>query len=570
MVSPIKWILSRVAARHARNVRQAFHEVTKRPTETQRTRLFEQLGRERETAFGRDHHFSSIGSLADFRRELPIATYEYFEPYIERVKQGDLEAMFHRQKVLMFALTSGTTSSRKFVPVTRRYLDDYRRGWTVWGLHMYETHKHLWFKTLIQIVSDWQEFTTSAGIPCGSISGLTAKMQRHIVRKTYCLPPVSGKVKDIRAKYYLVWRLGLIRNVGLLISANPSTMVNLARFGDEHHETLIRNVHDGTTDDRFAIPDEVRRAIAKRLRPNRERARELENVVTRTGRMLPKDVWPDLGLIGAWTGGSVGAYMRHYPEYFGAPSIRDIGLIASEGRMTIPIENDTSGGILDITSGFFEFIPVEESDSPNPTVLEAHELLEGRDYFILLTTSSGLYRYNIFDVVRCVGYHEKTPVLAFLNKGNSFSNLTGEKLSEHQVASAVEASLARLDLRVTAYTLAPRWDDRMPHYGLFVEAGDFATAAQAKALAAEVEEQLRRQNSEYADKRDSRRLGPIEAVLLDAGTWRRWDAERLARAGGAAEQYKHPCLIADLEFERRLPLAGGSDAESPNARLSDS
>ena len=106
----------------------------------------------------------------------------------------------------------------------------------------------------------------------------------------------------------------------------------------------------------------------------------------------------------------------------------DIGLVASEVRMTIPIEDSTPGGILEITSSFFEFLPVEESGSEQPTVLESHELEEGRDYYILLTTSSGFYRYNIYDVVRCVGWHEKTPVLAFLNKGSNFSNLTGEKL----------------------------------------------------------------------------------------------------------------------------------------------
>ena len=83
--------------------------------------------------------------------------------------------------------------------------------------------------------------------------------------------------------------------------------------------------------------------------------------------------------------------------------------------MTVPIHDRTTGGILEITSSFFEFVPLEEIDSPTPTVLESHELQEGNDYYILLTTSSGLYRYNIHDVVRCTGWHEATPVLAFLS-----------------------------------------------------------------------------------------------------------------------------------------------------------
>src|SRR5262249_15520009 len=151
-------------------------------------------------------------------------------------------------------------------------------------------------------------------------------------------------------------------------------------------------------------------------------------------------------------------------SYYGAPAVRDIGLVASEGRMTIPVENNTPGGILEITSSFFEFIPVDEIDSPCPAVLESHELVEGKDYYILLTTSSGLYRYNIFDVVRCVGWRERTPLLAFLNKGNNFSNLTGEKISEYQVAKSVESALVRLDHRLTAFSLAPCWDDEVPYY----------------------------------------------------------------------------------------------------------
>lgn len=535
-------------------MRQRFQNLTKRPTEVQRQHLFAQLHRERETGFGRDHHFASIKSVADFRRNLPITNYEYYQPYIERVKNGDIEAMFHKQKVLMFALSSGTTDARKFIPVTQRYLDDYRRGWTIWGLHLFETHKHLWFKTMIQIASDWDEFRTPAGIPCGSISGMTAQVQKLIVRKTYCLPPVSSKIKDVQAKYYLAWRLGLVRDVGIMISANPSTIVSFARFGQEHCEKLIKDIHDGTMHPDFPMPSAIYGVEHKRLRPKPDRARDLEKILEETGAFRPKDVWPFFGAIGNWTGGSVGAYMRHFPEFYGTPSIRDIGLVASEGRMTIPIENDTSGGILEITSSFFEFIPVDEIKSPNPTVLESHELEEGKDYYILLTTSSGLYRYNIYDVVRCVGWFEKTPLLAFLNKGSNFSNLTGEKISEYQVAKSVENALAELDLRLTAFTLAPCWDETRPFYGLFVEEGDFANRASAKELGIAVERQLGRMNTEYAEKRASGRLGEIRMQLLPSGTWKKWDKARLQRNGGTAEQYKHPCLIPDTNFRSQMPV----------------
>src|SRR5690606_8640302 len=96
---------------------------------------------------------------------------------------------------------------------------------------------------------------------------------------------------------------------------------------------------------------------------------------------------------------------------------RDHGLHASEGRMTIPLQDGTPDGLLDIESHFFEFIPESEAASSQPTVLQAHELVPGESYFILLTTASGLYRYDIRDVVQCTGYLHTTPLLRFLHKG---------------------------------------------------------------------------------------------------------------------------------------------------------
>jgi hypothetical protein len=183
-------------------------------------------------------------------------------------------------------------------------------------------------------------------------------------------------------------------------------------------------------------------------------------------------------------------------------------------------------------------------------VLEAHELSEGGRYYILPTTWFGLYRYQIHDLVRCAGFHNKTPLIEFLSKGSLFSNLTGEKLSEYQVTQAVAQSLRELDLALTAYSVAPCWDDEQPYYGLFVEQGD-ADEGGLRRLAARLDERLRQVNIEYAAKRESLRLGPVRPEWVAAGFWQRWDRERLKRTGGTAEQYKRPCLIGDVQFAQQ-------------------
>jgi hypothetical protein len=240
----------------------------------------------------------------------------------------------------------------------------------------------------------------------------------------------------------------------------------------------------------------------------------------------------------------MGAYLRQYPRYFGDMKVRDVGLIASEGRMTIPLANGTPAGVLDITSHFFEFIPEDEIRSPQPTVLGAHELAEGKTYFILPTTAYGLYRYQIYDVVRVAGFHNQTPLLEFLSKGSLFANITGEKLSEYHVTQAMPAALRQLELALTAYSVAPCWNDEQPYYGLFIERGEMAESA-GLALAAALDEELKRINVEYQSKRDSLRLGAVRPVWLRPDFWMQWDRDRILRTGGTMEQYKRPCLLAD-------------------------
>jgi GH3 auxin-responsive promoter len=551
----IRKVFGKIAAIPVRRRLRAFDEATQRPQAVQEELLYRLLRHHSQTDFGKKHHFSAIQNIADFRRNLPVAPYEYFEPYIQRVMKGETNALLADPRIHMFALTSGTTATRKFIPVTPQYLADYRRGWNIWGLKAYRDHRNVWFRPIVQISGDWQEMATDSGIPCGAVTGLTATMQLRIVRWLYCVPPGIGKVKDPAAKYYLVLRLSLPRKVGMIIAANPSTLVNLAKAGDQEKESLIRDIRDGTLSERFEIPGEVRAAVEHRIRKKHpERAQFLEDIVKRTGTLYPRDYWAKDCLIGNWTGGSVGAYLRHFPKYYGETPVRDVGLIASEGRMTIPWADATPSGILDVTTHYYEFIPEEEVSSSQPTVLAAHELEEGRNYYILLTTSYGLYRYHIYDVVRCTGFHNRTPLVEFLSKGSLFSNLTGEKVSEYHVSGAMADVLRTLDLNLTAYSLAPCWDDELPFYGLFVERGDVNGREQSVKLIEALDRRLSEVNIEYAAKRESRRLGPLRLEMIPTGAWQAWDRERLKRTGGALEQYKHPGLISDPKFRATMQV----------------
>src|SRR5262249_7032342 len=155
------------------------------------------------------------------------------------------------------------------------------------GLKVFTDHRELLLKSIVQMAGDADEFRTEAGIPCGAVTGLTATMQKRIVRRHDCVPAEVARVKDAQAKYYTVRRLAWPKAVGMWVAATPSTMINLARALDAHKEALIRDVHDGTLDAGLNLAPEVRRAVEARLKPAPERARELEEVVRRTGHLYP-------------------------------------------------------------------------------------------------------------------------------------------------------------------------------------------------------------------------------------------------------------------------------------------
>ncbi|HZZ82789.1 MAG TPA: GH3 auxin-responsive promoter family protein, partial [Gemmataceae bacterium] len=299
----LQWLLRNVILKliaiPVRRRLNAFEEATKHPREVQEALLARILRNQSGTVFGKDHHFGAMQTVADYRRNIPVRGYDYVEPYLKRVLKGETNALLADRKIHMFAMTSGTTATRKYIPVTDQYLADYRRGWNIWGLKVFRDHKEVRMRPIVQMSGDWQEFFTETGIPCGAVTGLTAQMQMAIIRWIYCIPAIVGKVKDPAAKYYLALRLSIPRRAGMIIAANPSTLVNMARAGDQEKETLLRDIHDGTLSTRFDIPREVRDAVQRRVRKiNLERSRELDAIVNRTGTFYPKDYWPKDCIIG--------------------------------------------------------------------------------------------------------------------------------------------------------------------------------------------------------------------------------------------------------------------------------
>lgn len=557
---PIRYRLRALAGSafrlRVRRARAAFLSAARTDCRTaQRQILKSLLQLNQGSAFARDFGLSESLDIDDFRRRVPVAGYELVQPYVTRVASGEQSALLGpRNKLLMFATTSGTTSAAKLIPVTTRFLADYRRGWQTWGIGTYTDHALLQKLNIVQIASSHRKSVAPDGTPCGNISGLVAAMQSPIVRSLYTIPAAVAEISDPELKRFTAARLAIADEwVGAIITANPSSLIQLAELIAERSEELIQAIHDGRCP-RLLNAGHPELARSSAMKPHRARARQLGQLRSEHGTLRPHDVWPQLQLLGVWCGGSAAAYLPRLRQLFRGVALRDHGLHASEGRMTLPIEDSSKAGVLEVQTHFFEFLPVSESASSQPVTLLAHELQEGTDYFILLTTSSGLCRYNIHDVVRCVGWYGTTPLLEFRHKGAHLSSITGEKLSESQVVEAVQDVATRRNQSLRLFTLTPVWG-QPPGYTLFISLvppDGLQTALSGSALdlfAHDLDRALGERNEEYRDKRQTDRLRPVSVVEVDLPTWNHFTTARQSRSGGSPEQYKHPCLLPDPQFE---------------------
>jgi hypothetical protein len=567
MLSLLRQFAGIPVANRARRLARAFLRQTQQADQVQRALLQTFLSRNASSQFGSEHAFAQIKDPDDYRRRVPIRDYAGHEPYIAEVRKGNLGALFGPDTdVLMFAMTSGTTATPKTIPVTKESLRAYRDGWKIWGIRAFDDHPAILahgLKPILQLVSDWRERQTEGGIPCGAITGLTAAMQNPLVRGSYCMPPATMRVKDVDSKYYLALRLSLHRNVGALMAANPSTLLGIARLGERNAAQLLRDLAQGTLDSQWDIPTDVRNSLASAIRKKHPRiVKSLEKSIEHHGALRPAHFWPSLDFVANWTGGTMGAYLSSYPDWFGDTPVRDIGLIASEGRFTIPISDHTPAGVLDIRHHFFEFLPETQIGHDQPDTLLAHELKPGDRYYILPTTAGGLYRYQISDLIRCTGFEGRAPLIEFLNKGAHFSSLAGEKLSEFQVVEAVDQTARDLGLRLSGYLLLPKWGET-PGYELLVEAPDLPTDSIQNMFVSVVESKLSKINCEYENRLETKRLLPLKLQLVQPGSWIDFRARRLA-AGGTPEQYKQPRLLADLDLIHHFKSApqSGQSAHS--------
>lgn len=526
------WLGSKLLALGCRRSSSRLERATQDPVATQEAKLREIMQRNASTEYGLEHGFAKVSSLRDYAEQVPVATFEDLRDYIDRMLQGESNVLVAEDPV-MYARTSGTTGDPKHIPVTptcrgREHSDQMR----TWFYHAQCDHPGIFRGKTLSLVSPAVEGHSPAGIPYGSTSGHIYKNLPWYVRSSYAIPYDVFEIEDYEAKYYAIMRIGLTQNVTFLCTANPSSIVKLCEIADDYAEELIRDIRDGTLRGDLYLSKEIRARIERGLRPNAARAKALERMRSRRdGRLLPADYWPNLELIGCWKGGTVGVYLESFPDWFAtsdreSPPVRDWGYLSSEGRCSIPLQDDGSAGVLTVGTNVYEFVHASElEDAPDDAsawkFLRVDELEKGEQYYVFLTTTGGLYRYDINDVIEVEGFYNATPTIVFRRKGRGMTNLTGEKLSVNQVLDSIDKATKEMDLSVTHYRAEA--DPKESRYVFRVELPDRLGEERAVALLESIERGLAECNIEYSAKRKSLRLRPPALEIMREG-W--YDSEK--------------------------------------------
>lgn len=489
-----------------------FIRATKSPRRTQRRLLKKILAESRDTAFGRKHNFSAIGSYQDFCRHVPLQTYDSLADYIS-LNTPHTQGLT-RKPPCFYQVTSGTTGAAKYLPLTPAGLHIGKVQQNLFALARYLDNPSTYSGKVFAIVSPAIEGYTSHGIPYGSASGLVYQDMPIMARLKYVLPYEVFSIPDYEIKYRLMALYALSDpSVTLAASANPSTFIRLLEAINTHCVELLDMLETGAINI-SGIEQRLLATLTSRFQANKARARLLRAIWTSNGNLTYRDIWPCLQSLVTWTGGSCGIPLSllktALPDF---TKITEMGYLASEIRGTITIGEQT--GVPTLNHNFFEFIEREQWESNRQESRLLHELEIGKQYYVIVTTVNGLYRYFMNDVIEVTGKFHRTPTFRFLQKGKGVTNITGEKLYESQCLDAIR----KLQETFAISVVFQQWlaDENLAEYQVFIELAPGAAPVKAE-LSGVLDTLLAELNIEYSAKRQSGRLRPLKLFLLKSGT----------------------------------------------------
>ncbi len=503
------------------------------------------LEKNKNTLFGKDHHFSDMHSYADYKKMMSVTEYEKLRPYIKLQSENSQTKAIVNDEIIMFNKTSGTTSVPKFIPITASILKSLQKSQQIQTYIQYQLQPASYFGRLAGVVSPAVEGETEHQIPFGAASGHFYKTMPSFVRNKYALPYEVFEIEDYDSKYYCILLLLLqYKNVTYFGCANPTTYLKLIELLNKRKTDLLRDLKNRSLSSVKIEKDSILLAVRKKLKPGKKRIEELEKIFSSNEQLTFKELWPFLNLITAWTGGSCGVALRSVLKLMpDALQVVDPGYLSSEVRGTFTFDVSTQSGMLTFQENFYEFVERGNWEKDMHDFKLMNELELNKEYNIFITTQAGLYRYNMNDIVTVSGFVNKAPLIKFVQKGKGVCNITGEKLYESQLLSALD----ELNLHVSFVQVLANVDEYC--YECFLESTEHIT--DVSGLSKKLDDILCNYNNEYKEKRGSNRLKQMEIKLLKRGTFETIKSAAVGQ-GQKDGQYKTVLLQYKKQYKFNL------------------
>ncbi len=482
-------------ARRARTISQYDNHAE----ELQRRVMARLVRRAAGTDWGRAHKFSDIKDYADFAAAMPVGTYDDLKGFIDRMRHGERDVLWPGQ-VKWYAKSSGTTNDKsKFIPVSRDGLYDthYAGGRDAVALYLRNYPKS-------------RLFSGRALILGGSHA------------PNYNLP--QSLVGDLSAI--------LIENTGRFVEhfRTPSKEVALLSDFEEKRDRIARIAMTQHVTNLSGVPSWMMAV--------------LNRVLELSGKESIDEVWPDLEVF--FHGGvAFTPYREQYARLIRSPKMHYMETYnASEGFFGLQDDPADRAMKLMLDYGvFYEFIPLEEVGKTEPHVVPLWNVEPGRNYAMVISTSCGLWRYEIGDTVRFTSVNPYKFVISGRTK--SFINAFGEELIVDNAEKGLQQACAETGAVVNEYTAAPVFMDeagKCRHQWVV----EFAKApADLERFADVLDHALQTINSDYEAKRyKDITLQRLEVIAAPVGLFADWLKSR-GKLGG---QHKVPRLANDRKI----------------------
>jgi hypothetical protein len=447
-----------------------FRAAMKRPREAQGDLLERILVKNRNTEFGSRHAFRSISNLAQYRRQIPERQYEDFAPEIERIAQGESNVLTS-ERVIAFEETGGSEAGGKLIPYNEDALRGFGRAVLPWLAGLAKrcpgVSSGSAYVTLSPATRPPKE--TIAGIPIGLASDAAYLGQElaPAFGALLAVPPSVGGIREVDR-----WQVETLK---ALVEAEDLAFVSL--WSPTFLLALLASlpVH----------LEEVSAGLDRRARQRLERA-------LRSGRLDTTQLWPRLACISCWMDGPSAGFAEQLSSLFPHVALDPKGLLATEAAITVPSGPDGLA-VPALTSCIIEFV-----DEAGEAGL-SDELAQGGEYRAVISTEGGLYRYDLGDVVKCIGHEDNVPYLRFVGRAGRTSDMVGEKLTEAFVSEILS------DLSIAGCVAACR---RPPGYVLHIEN---VVTVEPMAVAREVEQRLC-ENPQYSHALRIGQLAPLRVA----------------------------------------------------------